>query len=346
MNKNVIFYQSRIAPFRINLFNQLSIKHKSITFASLSRPDEEIKFKLLLFRRKTFLGLYFMSLDFFKYLSKFDIIVLEFNIRYFQFLFLKLFFPKKKIILWGIGVSSDNGFDKSNYLLDLVRLAFMFSATEIIFYSEYPRLKYYRFSKIVKKLKVSGNCNLDNVPTVGSSTIRKNLLFIGTFKKNKGFEQIIDLINRIKLFFHDKVIVIGSGELELTYKKRINELNLQNYFEFKGKLDININYDYVMRSCFLTILPGQAGLSVIDSLKMGIPVITKYNSITGGERFYIQNNFNGFFYEENNELDYIVLKLYNDQEYSRTLSFNAITYINSVTSIEHMSQVFIRSFKS
>jgi glycosyltransferase involved in cell wall biosynthesis len=343
--QSVFFFQSRIAPFRINLFTELQNRYNFITFASLSKPEEELRLNLLIFKRIKFLGFYFLNFNFFRTVSKYDVIVLEFNIRYCQFLLLKLLFPQKKIVYWGIGVSSDSGYDKSNYILDLVRRLYMLMASEIIFYSDYPKIKYSRYSRLEKKLKVSGNCNLDNVPILESLVKRKNLLFIGTFKKNKGFEEIIELISRIRSSFHDKVIVVGSGTLEFSYKRKIYELNLQDFFEFKGRLDVNHSYDFLMKNCFLTILPSQAGLAVVDSLKMGIPVITKHNAITGGERFYIRDNFNGFLYHDESELDAIVLKLYNDYEYSYYLSNNATRYINSVVSTNQMTETFIHSFK-
>jgi len=343
MNQKVLFFQSRIAPFRKILFNRLS-NDFDITYASLKKTGFASGLRIKYFSRRSFLGLYFIGLSFFKNIRQYDIIVLEFNIRYVQFLFFKIFFPRKKLIFWGIGVSSDSGFDKPNLINDLIRLLFIRVADQIIFYSEYPFIKFSNYRGLYKKLLVSGNCNLDNVEWNNNVDNRVNLLFIGTLKRNKGFEEIISLIFKIKNNFFNKVIVIGDGEMLVPFRNQIDLLGLTTYFDFRGSLDINVSYETVIDSCFLTVLPSQAGLTVVDSMKMGIPVVTKFNSITGGERLYIQNEYNGFFYKDILDLESIVLRLYVDKEYRKIVSQNAFGYINTVTSIERMAKVISSTF--
>lgn len=345
MKKKVFFFQSRIAPYREALFKRLNEENYDLTFLTVKKSSFNYGLNIKSFSRSTFLGLYFIELNFFKNIRDYDILFLEFNIRYIQFLLIKVFFPRKKLVFWGIGVSSDSGFDKPNFFVDLVRLLFIRAADEVVFYSTYPQIKYSNVKGLQKKLRVSGNCNLDNVQWNKCIENRVNLLFIGTLKENKGFEEIISLISKIKSFFLHKVIVIGDGEMLEVHRSHIKRLGLSNYFDFRGPLDINVSYKSVIDHCFLTVLPSQAGLTVVDSMKMGIPVVTKFNSITGGERLYIHNDFNGFLYNEGEELETIVSKLYRNTEYRKVISHNAYDFINTVTSIEKMAKVLSSTFE-
>jgi len=102
------------------------------------------------------------------------------------------------------------------------------------------------------------------------------LLYIGRFVKSKGIENILNAFNKIsKKQGNIKLIIIGSGPLELEIKEFVEKNQLHNSILLKGQMTHNeICYYYNIASVLLN--PGAAGglpNVIIEAIASELPVI-------------------------------------------------------------------------
>lgn len=103
-----------------------------------------------------------------------------------------------------------------------------------------------------------------------------NLLAVGRLSKEKGFEDLIDVINIAKQTIPDiKLNLIGDGPEKENLKKKIKNLNLEKNIimhGFKQRNEIN----EITKKCSLycmTSYEESFGLTVIESMSFGLPCI-------------------------------------------------------------------------
>src|SRR5690606_685694 len=73
--------------------------------------------------------------------KKHDVVITKFDISWFSMITLSLFRRRFKVIHWGIGVTSNKGFD-IDHSKDFIRYFFAKKCDALIFYSDYPVEKY------------------------------------------------------------------------------------------------------------------------------------------------------------------------------------------------------------
>ncbi|MBK7134065.1 MAG: glycosyltransferase [Bacteroidales bacterium] len=250
-------------------------------------------------------------------------------------------------MFWGIGVSASYknkiGEDKK---WDFIRYYFMRGADALLFYSSFPIERYMQhgFSKDV--LFIANN-TVEVNQTLISNRPKNSILFIGTLYREKG---IYDLLNAYKLAYQKNtnlpvLNIIGGG----TEYENISNWAKINSLDHKIFLRGIIYDDYVLETYFqsaiCTISPSQAGLSVLKSMGYGVPFITRFDSITGGERLNIINNENGVIYRKNSELIDILCNLEKEKDNYRRMGENAANFYQKFRLPEHMVQGFLDVIK-
>ena len=106
--------------------------------------------------------------------------------------------------------------------------------------------------------------------------------------------------------FSLKLKIIGGGPLEKKMKDYIQIQNLSNNIQICGPIYDEIILRNHFSSAIMCVSPNQAGLSVLKSMGHGVPFVTSYDAITGGEKYAIQDRVNGLFYRKRDELKLII----------------------------------------
>lgn len=164
-------------------------------------------------------------------------------------------------------------------------------------------------SKVLKEY-YSGKINLDikfiplalereNDEGANPKLNNKNIISIGRLEKEKGFEDLLEIIYKM----NDKDVFLnlfGDGSLMETLKNKSLELGIEKQVKFWGFQTKDFIKKHMLDSSLyvMTSYEESFGLVLIEALSYGIPCIA-YDSAEGAK--YTINNKNGFFIKNRNE---------------------------------------------
>jgi len=139
-----------------------------------------------------------------------------------------------------------------------------------------------------------------------------NLVTLGRFCTEKGFDRLIDAVNklkeeRVKELEKLKVYILGYGKDEYMLKTKINEFNLREYVQVVNVKEVDNNPYAFMKQCDLYVMTSRSesfGMVRIEALILGLPVIT--TTVANTEKMI--NNDSGIVVDNSTEGIYIGLK--------------------------------------
>lgn len=297
--KHLVFVQPIITAYRIPLFKDLSdrLSGRFSVYADLPSQDfgvddySDIGFSRIHWHRIgpllmfSFLGFFYMwrrGSHFIHYA--------DFKCLSLWMLLLMGLFSSKKVFLHGQG-----GYKKKGRLAALVyRLAVRMSSGYIAYtkWSSEELKKRLPLSLHPKVSFVNNSLYLEPVQSPVSE-MAKDILFIGRLRKGSNVEMLLEAANNLGLTVH----VIGGGEGCYEEYLRSN---------FPGHNYYGVVYDWqrqveISRNCFVGVYPGDAGLSVVTYLALGLPVVVHGDLYAhmGPEPSYIDSDI-GCFFERGN----------------------------------------------
>ncbi|GHT33574.1 glycosyl transferase [Bacteroidia bacterium] len=312
--------------------NNLLVQNYDLTLAHYGEKliGDDILFKQIILTPKKIGPFIYFKENIYKLCQKFDAVIVLSDLHILPYITLGLFSKRKfALTYYGIGVSASYNkkfdIDKRS---DLIRFNLMKRADSNVFYSEYPIQRYVDAGIKRDSLFVAHN-TIQITDKIEISHNKESFLFVGTLYKEK---KIYDLLNAYYITYKkDKnlksLIIIGNGTEKSNIEKWISESGIAHKIFLKGAI-----YDSTLLKSFYSdaiacISPGQAGLSVLSCFAYGVPFITTFDAITGGELFNIKNGVNGYLYSgEVSELADILILLNNDKEKVYELSKNAQEY--------------------
>lgn len=215
----------------------------------------------------------------------------------------------------------------------------MNKADSLIFYTSYPINRYVEDGGIDRNKLFVANNTVDVTERIEIPKTKKHFLFVGTLYKAK---KIFDLLDAYKIACNlnhqiDTLIIIGNGEEYDNIIQWIDNNNLQNKIKLTGAIYDQKELQKYYKDAIACISPGQAGLTVLNSMAYGVPFVTTENAITGGEIFNITNGVNGIIYKENSrDLANIIIDLSTNKDKVYELSKNAQEYYFSNGTIDVM----------
>lgn len=351
MIQNLTIIISKISHYRIPLFEKLSkfydvnLVHSEKEYV-LDKPN----LKSIYVGETKILGFIIHNKELKKVIKKADILICLFNIRNLSLIKYAFLFKRNfKLLYWGIGVSAstknNSKFDEDKKF-DLLRKFILKGADSAIFYTDYAKTKYVNMGVSADKLFVENNTIIYPEKPIISDT-KNQILFIGSLYKQKGLHELIEayeLAFKKKLDI-PKLVIIGTGDQLNELRSLSIKRGLSKKIEFKGE----IRDPYLIRNEFsksiVTISPNQAGLSILTSFAHGVPFVCRYDSITGGERLNITNNFNGIMYYSFNELIDIICDLSDNIYKYNEMGKNALIYYNSVRSQATYGTNFLKALE-
>lgn len=339
MKKKILIGYNYILHYRKPLFNLLSKKYDvTVLHSGKSINDKNDFFSELIFPTKK-IGPFFIQnglIDNIK-TNKYDYIILLFDPRWINTLYSIFKFRKThKIILWG-------GWFTKNYFINRIRILFSRGVFSNIYYNYLTLLDFQKNG--IKDTYVANNTFDVGTRTKCFNNSKKDyILFVGSLdlrKQNdvliKAYEKIINKVPKdINLVF------VGSGKESENLKILSSKLKLDKRIKFIGRIENSEELKTYYKRAIVCVSFGQAGLTVLQSLGYGVPFLTKKNSISGGEKFNIKDNYNGILCDNNLEsLSKKLMKMCLDLNFSRKLGENAFNYYTKYCTIENMAQGFV-----
>lgn len=328
-NKKVLIIYNKVWSYRLKIFDILN-QHYDLTvaYSDKSFVGKKFDFKTLYTPGYDIGPLFFHRANLKRLAQDYDVVIAISNVRWISLMLLSLKRRKFKFILWGIGVSAsyENKLD-SKTTWDRVRFFFAKKADAILFYSSYPIKKYLENGIAREKLFVANNTvaideHFNLAETENSKT---DFLFIGTLYPQKGIDILLKAyIELNKTVALPTLQIIGAGPMESTLKELIELNKLQHKVILHGAIyDQKILVNFFSKS-LVCISPTQAGLSVLMSMGYGVPFLTSYDAITGGEIFNIKKDENGFIYNGTDEdLKKTIIWIINNREKVLEMGRNA-----------------------
>jgi len=320
-----------IKEYNIPAYNMLS-QYYDLTIAHYGNKvdDKKVRFnQIILSPKKIFTFIYFEE-NIYELSKKYDAVLALGDLHVFPYMMLG-FRKKRKFSLtfWGIGLSASykKKFDEDRKL-DWIRFRIMNKADSLVFYSDYPIKRYMENHVTREKLFVAPNTVSIN-ERIEIPLDKKYFLFIGTLYKEK---MIYELLNAYLITYNKNngiapLVIVGDGEEKSSIEKWIKDNKLAEKILLKGAIYEQNALRNVFMYAISCISPGQAGLSVLSSMAYGVPFITTYDAITGGELFNIQNEYNGLMYDGKTEsLAGILELLGTDNKKVQKMSHNAQNY--------------------
>lgn len=275
-------------------------------------------------------------------LSKdYDVIIAIFSISYLSVLLLLLSKSKKKVILWGMGVSGSTTkkYDSSQRYTPIMKFM-MKRAGAVLFYSDYPKEKYIALGLDSKKMFVAHNTTKILQIKLDDKK-KKNLLFVGTLYKSKNLKKLFEIYKKALAIESSlpSLDIVGSGEEWDFLNTWVENNGLSQNIVFHGAItNQELLTDFYKRS-IASISLGQAGLSVQQSMGYGVPFITTKDAYTGGEIFDICDE-TGVLLDSEEELFEVLLDIANNRERYLELGKNAYDFYWNNRTLTHMVNEF------
>ncbi|MDD3723044.1 MAG: glycosyltransferase family 4 protein [Lutibacter sp.] len=131
------------------------------------------------------------------------------------------------------------------------------------------------------------------------SIVKPTFLVASHLRFSKGIQDLIKAVALLPIAIKNdlKIDVFGDGPYKLQLVSLVNELKLENCFDFKGSSaelkSLYCKYDYMLQPTYMECF----SLSILESLAANVPVIT---TNVGGNEEAITNNENGYIFEAGN----------------------------------------------
>lgn len=252
---------------------------------------------------------------------------------------------KYKLVHWGIGVSSSGGLQTRPNLTSKFRNYLSAFADSLVFYSDYPLQ--FLSEKNRKKSFVAHNTIQNNRTMDCSGYPKDSFLFVGTINNRKGLDVLIRAFNQYLKDMKEEneiryLVIVGSGDNNVLAQIReyAQKENIRDHVRFYKAIYDDVEKQKLFQSAAASVSPLQAGLSVLESFSYGVPFISFRNAISGGEHLNIQNNYNGFLVNSEQELIEKMKIIAENRQRSASMGHNAFTYYSEKRSMKLMVENF------
>lgn len=350
MVKKVLFITGKLQHYRIPILNLIAQdKNIELTVAHSfkSQDNGNLSFNEVLLVEKKIGPFTIHKNNLLEFCNKFDIVVAMLYLQKISFMRLILSNQRKfKLVFWGIGVkaSQKSKFDTPT-VLNYVRYHIAKKSDAMIFYTNYAREKYISKGINSHKLFVMPN-TVKVINSLKTDSLRKDrIVFVGKLNKSKRIFDLISVyLELIEANYRLPILeIVGNGEDYREVSDFIDQNKMAKYVILHGAIYEEEELEKIYKRSIVSISPGQAGLSVLTSFGYGVPFITKFDAITGGERLNIQNNFNGILYKTQKDLKNIIKDISTNPDKYIRMGSNAKKYYKTKRSPEIMSQGFVNA---
>jgi len=215
---------------------------------------------------------------------------------------------------------------------------------------------------ILKKYNLDSTIIMNGLDRLKTNTIKsamrrgmgikpheKTLIFLGRVESIKGFDYLFNAFLEIrKRFNNTKLIVIGGGnDLEL-YKNNTNKLSLGNSVIFKGSVDHESIFKYLLASDIFIFpsLNETGGNVLLEALSCGLPIIT---TRVGWAEDVVIEGYNGYFIEKKDVKSICknLVKILTNSNLIKKFSKNSLKMANKrIISWDECGTLYEKEYKS
>ena len=158
------------------------------------------------------------------------------------------------------------------------------------------------------------------------------IAYVGRIAEEKNISEILTLLpNVIKEYKKVKLLIVGGGPYLDNLKDQVKNQNLEENVIFTGMINSEEVYKYYkMAEIFVNASTSETqGLTFIEALSSGCPVVCKYDPCIDG---VIEQGSNGYSYKEKGEFAYYINEILRDPYLRDSMSKNAIIKANEYSS--------------
>lgn len=329
MNKKILIVQRILPSYRAPVFSDIAnLTNCEVTiFAAKAEKgygnSDNEKFNLSYARAswKQFFGILYFDKSIFSLWRKHDII---FHVADFKFtsLWISLFlsiFSSKKVYLHGQG-----GYKRKGLLVNIIYKFILLLADGYVCYTDYSKAtlldKVPKFMH--KKISVCSNTLvIDSVDQVLQKNVENSLLYIGRLRKKCDIEVLLEAASRSGA--HVRVIGLGDTEYMDSLKEQFGSIAT-----FYGSVYDEKEQQDIAKSCVAGVYGGDAGLSVVHYMALGLPVIIHgdISKHMGPEPSYVEEGVNGLLFDRKNiqSLSEKITLLLQDDDYRQKIALGSL----------------------
>lgn len=162
------------------------------------------------------------------------------------------------------------------------------------------------------------------------------LVCVGELGVNKNQDMAIDLVEQLKYEIPNiKLLLVGRGKLEQSYRNKVKSLNLDDYIDFLGYRN---DVENIMRLSDVAIsMSRREGLpvNILEAMATGLPLVV---TNCRGNRDLVKHNENGYVVELNdiNSFKYFIQKIASSDQLKNKFKVKSLNNIEnySIKSIE------------
>lgn len=347
MKRKVLILQHEITGYNSPIYDIIA-EHADLTVGYFLRdvsqgPVKYKKTKLDFFRISRFIFVKGLR----RLRSQFDTVVFDPNPMCLSYYLVPLFKHGNKTIPWTIGVRASY---KRRYVLPFKQEGLYYHVMDyefrksdaIVFYMEEPISCWLTDKLPREKFFVAHNTVRVNEAPIDWNLPRTSILFVGTLYKEKKVEELIRSYLNVAKKQPDLQMptldIVGNGDQMDYLNKLVAEEGQGLRIAFHGAIYDEEKLRGMFARALVCVSPDQAGLSVLKSMGYGVPFVTRTDAITGGERLNIKDGYNGFFYNQEHELEEIILKAARRPDLMLTMGRNARNFYESYATPKLMAQ--------
>lgn len=352
MNKKrkLLILVDNISEYRIATYNIIAKDFDlELGFIGKDNSQTQLNARKFIIGVKKISNVCLPSLSLIKYCKHFDAIIFEADMHYLNFCCLPFIPCMPPVLCWSIGfrTSYTRPYDlyRKHTFLDRCYASILNSCDAVIVYMDCVKVFWKNSEVSHNKIFVAPNTTkiIESFDNLGLK--KTNFLFIGTLYKEKGVDKLIKAFkNALENHSRNTILnIVGDGPEKKALESYVNELDLSSNVIFHGRITDEIILSKLFSQSVLSFSPTQAGLSIPKSMGYGVPVVTKFNAITGGELYHISNGETGIIYKNDDDLSQIMSNAMCNPEQYKIMGLKAKKYYDENATVQHMANGVIEA---
>lgn len=333
MASKVFIVQPFLTSYRVPLFDDMADYFDNVTVmaaeasADFGVESKIYKFDLISIKWSKFLFFYnYPFLKFFKAVRGYDYIIhfADFSYISLYFSIIKRFISPTKVYLHGQAGYKNDSFVK--------RVAYFFLVLSTDGYISYNEYSASCLKNLLPKWLRSKVHFVDNVlyldPVAGINMNPNNeIAYIGRLRDDSNVEMLAKACKDLSLRLH----VVGMA----SSREKKHLLNIHDDIIFHGALFEQDEIRKVLKNSIAGVYPGDAGLSVVHYMSLGLPVIvhSDLKSHKGPEPAYIVDGVNGLSFSRYSveDLTAKITKISSDLNFRNECARNSLNYFKAIS---------------